>query len=90
MRPGPRADAWRHIYEAGHEPSGSQEETALSIDDEKGSEEESKAMKQAQRRSVEPGAESREEAGSEEAEAELGEDSDDEMEGLEEQGSDRV
>jgi hypothetical protein len=67
-----------------------QKATALSVDDVKESEEENKAMKHAQKEFLEPGAESRQEAGSEEAGAEIGEDSDVETEGLEEQKSEEV
>jgi hypothetical protein len=62
----------------------------LSIDDVEESEEENKAMKHAQKRLVEPEAESREEAGSEEAGAVIEEDFDDETEELQEQNSEEI
>ena len=54
--------------------------TALSIDDEKESEEEDKAMTQGRKEAVEPEAESKEEAGSEESDDEINEDAEDETE----------
>ena len=64
--------------------------TTLSIDDVEESEEEIKAMRQAQKGLVEPEAETRGEAGTEEGGTEIEDDSDDEAEELEEQESEEV
>jgi protein-disulfide isomerase-like protein with CxxC motif len=90
INPAPRSSAVpnRAAYIDSEPPI--QKATVLSVDDVEESEEENKAVKRAQRKFVEPGAESREEAGSEETVAEIAEDSDDDAEELEEQESEEI
>jgi hypothetical protein len=64
--------------------------TRLSIDDVRESEEEDKAIGQARKKLAEPDDGSREEAISEDTEAEIGEDSDDDTEELEGQESEEL